>query len=117
MSRSRHYRNDEGDEIEFANGREIVLGETFHKADMPWIVWSVTRINMNIEPTHVELTMLKDSKTRITVSIDALTSQRYFSPSGDGGSIFPPIRKGGTAPRKWRPQLSMKGRTRLREGH
>ncbi len=91
MSRSGPFRNDEDDRIEIANGRGVALGETFHKTDMPWIVWSVTRINVNIEPVHVELTMRKDSKTRITVSIDALTSHRYFSPCVDGGSIFRPF--------------------------
>jgi len=106
MSRSRPNRSNEDSGIESANGRGITLGETFHKKDIPWILWTVTRINLNIEPVHVELTMQKDSKTRITVSIHALTSHQYFSPCGDEGSKLPPIRQAGVALRN--------GRTRLR---
>ena len=78
MSRSRSFGNDKSEKIELVNGHPIELGETFHKADIPWILWSVARIDVNTEFDHVELFMRKDPTTRITVSVDALTNDRYF---------------------------------------
>lgn len=78
MPPRRSFRDDRDVQIDLVNGRTITLGETFHKADIPWIVWSVKKFNMNTEPVHVELTMRKDPTTRITVSVDALTNHRYF---------------------------------------
>ena len=97
MSRRRSNRSYQDRGTESAKGPGITLGETFHKKDIPWVLWTVTRINANIEPAHVELTKRKDSKTRITVSIDTVTNHRYFSPCGDEGPIFPPIRHAGAA--------------------
>ena len=105
MLRSEPDRSCEGHWVETADGRGIALGETFHKKNIPWILWTVTRINTSIEPVHIELTMRKDSKTRITVSINALTSHRYFLPCGDEGSIFPPIRHAGMALRNGRSRV------------
>jgi hypothetical protein len=101
MSRSRPNRTDQDRGIQSA-ARGVALGETFHKKNIPWVLWTVTRINANIKPAHVELTKRKDSKTRITVSVDTLTNHRYFSPCGDEGPIFPPMRHAGAAVRNGR---------------
>lgn len=95
MPRNRPDRGEDGRGIKSANERRVALGETFHKKNIPWVLWTVTRINGNIEPVHVELTKRKDPKTRITISIDTLTNHRYFSPCGEGGPIFPAIHHDG----------------------
>ena len=56
----------------------VKLGHTFYKADTPSIDWAVDRINLNTDPAHVELMKLDDPRTRITVSIDALSDPHFF---------------------------------------
>ena len=102
MSPKRSRRNSGGRKNDVSDPRRIALGVTYHKKDIPWIVWAVTRINERIRPVHVELTMRGDSRTRITVSVDALTSRRYFSRCGGGNaSIFPPIGTDAPTLLKW----------------
>ena len=78
MPHSRFSRDGAAGNIGFGSDNTIELGEMFHKTDVPWIVWSVAKFNMNTQPMHVELTKRGDPLTRITVSVDALTSHRFF---------------------------------------
>ena len=78
MPHSRFSHDGAAGSIGFRNYNTIELGEMFHKTDVPWIVWSVAKFNVNTQPTHVELTKRGDPLTRITVSVDALTSHRFF---------------------------------------
>ncbi len=56
----------------------VEIGQSFHKTDSRWVVWTVDSFNENTEPVHVRLTMVDDPTTRITVSIDVLTDPRHF---------------------------------------
>lgn len=56
----------------------VELGETFCKSGSPFIVWTVDRFKSATGLRHVELTRLDDPTTRITVSVDALTSSQFF---------------------------------------
>ena len=78
MPHSRFSHDGAAGSIGFRNYNTIELGEMFHRTDVPWIVWSVAKFNVNTQPTHVELTKRGDPLTRITVSVDALTSHRFF---------------------------------------
>jgi hypothetical protein len=78
MPHRRSTADGRGGKIDPSDVCAIALGETFHKAATPWILWSVARINPDTRPAHVELTMRRDPTTRITVSVDALTNDRYF---------------------------------------
>ncbi len=56
----------------------IEIGQAFHKADSPLVVWIVDSFNEKTKPTHVRLTRFDDPTTHITVSIDVLTDPRHF---------------------------------------
>ncbi len=56
----------------------VEIGQSFHKTDSQWAVWTLDSFNENIEPMHVRLARLDDPITRITVSIDVLSDPRYF---------------------------------------
>ncbi len=56
----------------------VKIGQAFHKADSPLVVWTVDSFNEFTEPVHVRLTRVDDPTTQITVSIDVLTDPRHF---------------------------------------
>ncbi len=56
----------------------VEIGQSFHKTDSQWVVWTVDSFNENTEPVHVRLIRLDDPMTRITVSIDVLSDPRHF---------------------------------------
>jgi len=78
MPHSLFSRDGETGRFSFGTDHTIALGEMFHKTDVPWIVWSVDKFNTKTDPMHVELTKRGDPLTRITVSVEALTSHRFF---------------------------------------
>ena len=52
----------------------VEIGQSFHKTDSHWIVWTVDSFNKNTEPMHARLIRLDDPTTIITVSIDVLAA-------------------------------------------
>ena len=56
----------------------VEIGQSFHKTDSQWVVWTVDSFNENTEPVHARLIRLDDPTTHITVSIDVLTDPRHF---------------------------------------
>jgi len=65
--------------------RQVAVGEFFHKAGRPRIVWTVERFSFNVRLAHVVLTRVDDPTTKIAVSADALSNPLYFC-----RSIAPP---------------------------
>ncbi len=57
----------------------VEIGQSFHKTDSLWVVWTVDSFNENTEPKHARLIRLDDPTTHITVSIDVLSYPRYWS--------------------------------------
>ncbi len=57
----------------------VEIGQAFHKADSPLVVWTVDSFNEFTEPMHARLIRLDDPTTYITVSIDVLSDPRYWS--------------------------------------
>ena len=56
----------------------VEIGQAFHKAGSPLVVWTVDSFNEDTEPMHVRLTKVDDPTTHITVSINVLTDPRHF---------------------------------------
>ena len=57
---------------------EVEIGQSFHKTDSHWVVWTVDSFNELTEIEHVRLTRVDDPTTGITVSIDVLSDPRHF---------------------------------------
>ncbi len=57
----------------------VEIGQAFHKADSPLVIWTVDSFNVNTEPLHARLTRRDDPTINITVSIDVLSDPRYWS--------------------------------------
>ncbi len=57
----------------------VEIGQSFHKTDSLWVVWTVDSFNQNTEPVHARLIRVGDPTTHITVSIDVLSDPRYWS--------------------------------------
>ncbi len=57
----------------------VEIGQSFHKADFPLVVWTVDSFNQNTEPVHARLIRVGDPTTHITVSIEVLSDPRYWS--------------------------------------
>ncbi len=57
----------------------VEIGQEFHKADSPLVIWTVDSFNEFTEPMHARLTRLDDPTINITVSIDVLSDPRYWS--------------------------------------
>ena len=57
----------------------VEIGQSFHKTDSHWIVWTLDCYVENSEPMHVRLIRLDDPTTRIIVSVDVLSDPRYWS--------------------------------------
>ncbi len=57
----------------------VEIGQSFHKTDSLWVVWTVDSFNEKTRPVHVRLTRVDDPTTQITVSIDVLSDPRYWS--------------------------------------
>ena len=57
----------------------VEIGQSFHKTDSHWIVWTLDSYVENSEPMHVRLIRLDDPTTRIIVSVDVLSDPRYWS--------------------------------------
>ncbi len=57
----------------------VEIGQAFHKADSPLVVWTVDSFNQSTKPVHARLTRVTDPTTHIIVSIDALSDPRYWS--------------------------------------
>ena len=60
------------------NTKPVALGETYHKAGRPRIVWTVERFSPDIGISHVMLTRVDDPTTKITISTMALSNPQYF---------------------------------------
>ena len=58
--------------------RPVTLGEMFHKAGRPRILWTVERFNLDARITHAVLTRVDDPTTKITISADTLSNPLYF---------------------------------------
>ncbi len=56
----------------------VEIGQTFHKADSPLVVWTVDSFNEFTEPMHARLTRVDDPTTHLIVSIDVLRDPRHF---------------------------------------
>ncbi len=56
----------------------VEIGQAFHKADSPLVIWTLDSFNKNTEPVHARLIRVDDPTTYITVSIDVLTDPRHF---------------------------------------
>ena len=56
----------------------VEIGQSFHKTDSQWVVWTLDSFNENTEPVHARLTRVDDPTTHITVSIDVLRDPRHF---------------------------------------
>jgi len=56
----------------------VALGEKYHKAGRPRIVWAVERFNSDTRISHVVLTRVDDPTTKITISTEALSDRLYF---------------------------------------
>lgn len=56
----------------------VELGEMFHKAGRPRIVWTVERVDLGVRISHVVLTRVDDPTTKITISTEALSNPQYF---------------------------------------
>ncbi len=65
--------------------RPVALGEMFHKAGRPRIIWMVERFNWDARITHAVLAKVEDPTTKITISADTLSDPQYFC-----RSIAPP---------------------------
>ena len=65
----------------------VAVGEVFHKAGKPRVVWTVERFSPSIRLAHVVLTRVDDPTTKITVSADALSNPLFFCRS----VALPPI--------------------------
>ena len=70
----------------FVRKQAVALGELFHKAGRPRIIWTVERFNPDVRIRHVVLTKVADPTTRITISADTLSNPHYFSPISDKGA-------------------------------
>ena len=57
----------------------VEIGQSFHKAGSPLVVWTLDNYVENSEPMHVRLIRLDDPTTRIIVSVDVLSDPRYWS--------------------------------------
>ncbi|MPY69261.1 MAG: hypothetical protein GEU92_04155 [Alphaproteobacteria bacterium] len=60
------------------NTKPVALGETYHKAGRPRIVWTVERFSPDIGIAHVMLTRVDDPTTKITISTVALSNPQYY---------------------------------------
>ena len=58
--------------------RPAAVGELFHKAGRPRIVWIVERLSFYARLAHVVLMRVDDPTTKITVSADTLSTPLYF---------------------------------------
>ncbi len=65
--------------------KPVALGEMFHKAGRPRIIWAVERFNLGASITHVVLKKIDDPTTKITISANTLSDPLYFC-----RSITPP---------------------------
>ena len=61
--------------------QRVTLGENFHKAGRPRIIWTVERLKTDVPIAHVVLTKPDDPTTQITISADTLSNPLYFSRS------------------------------------
>ncbi len=57
----------------------VEIGQSFHKAGLPLVVWTLDNYVENSEPMHVRLIRLDDPMTRIIVSVEVLSDPRYWS--------------------------------------
>ncbi len=57
----------------------VEIGQSFHKTDSRWIVWTLDSYVEKSDPMHVRLIRLDDPTTRIIVSVDVLSDPRYWS--------------------------------------
>ncbi len=57
----------------------VEIGQSFHRTDSHWVVWTVDSFNEKTKPVHARLTRLDDPTTHITVSIDVLSDPRHWT--------------------------------------
>ncbi len=57
---------------------EVEIGQSFHKTDSHWVVWTVDSFNELTELVHARLTRVDDPTTSITLSVDVLSDLRHF---------------------------------------
>ncbi len=56
----------------------VEIGQSFHKAGAPLVVWTVGSFNESTDPVHARLIRRDDPTTLITVSIDVLSDPRHY---------------------------------------
>ena len=57
----------------------VDIGQSFHKTDSQWIVWTLDSFNEKTKPVHARLTRVDDPTTSIIVSIDVLSDPRHWT--------------------------------------
>ncbi len=62
-------------------GLPLEIGQSFHKTESRWVVWTLDSFNENTKPVHARLTRVDDPTTCIFVSVDVLSDPRHFQRS------------------------------------
>ena len=57
----------------------VKIGQSFHKTDSQWVVWTLDSFNEKTKPVHARLTRVDDPTTSIIVSIDVLSDPRHWT--------------------------------------